>query len=131
MNASPTQTDRIFQALSSRSRRMILDLVKSNPGNHDESLLNPDIQSIIKQSMASRIYKHLVSDTQKELLFSLTQDKPWFEYIEEINDADLICRLAGARLPSMEKTTLGAITSKSRQEIAGYNDMFRLISLIQ
>ena len=98
-------------------------LVKSNPGNQDESLLNPDIQSIIKQSTTSRVYKHLVSDTQKELLFSLTQDKPWFEYIEEINDADLICRLAGARLPSMEKTTLGAITSKSRQEIAGYNDM--------
>jgi len=99
-------------------------LVKSNPGNQDESLLNPDIQSIIKQSTSSRVYKHLVSDTQKELLLSLTQDKPWFEYIEEINDADLICRLAGARLPSMEKTTLGAITSKSRQEIADYNDMF-------
>lgn len=99
-------------------------LVKSNPGNQDENLLNPDIQSIIKQSTTSRIYQHLVSDTQKKLLFSLTQDKPWFEYIEEINDADLICRLAGAGLSSMEKTTLGAITSKSRQEIAGYNEMF-------
>nr|WP_319494854.1 hypothetical protein [uncultured Desulfobacter sp.] len=98
--------------------------VKSNLGNQDNSLLNPDMQSIIKQSTAGRDYKRLVSNTLKGLIFSLAQDKPWFEYIEDINDADLVCRLAGARLPSMEKTTLGTITNKSRQEIAGYNDMF-------
>jgi hypothetical protein len=99
-------------------------LVKSNLGNQDNSLINPDMQSIIKQSTAGRDYKRLVSNTLKGLIFSLAQDKPWFEYIEDINDADLVCRLAGARLPSMEKTTLGTITNKSRQEIAGYNDMF-------
>lgn len=99
-------------------------LAKSNLGNQDDSLLNPDIQSIIKQSTKGMDYKNLVSNTLKGLIFSLAQDKPWFEYIEDINDADLICRLAGARLPSMEKTTLGAITSKARQEIAGYNEMF-------
>lgn len=99
-------------------------LAKSNLGNQDDSLLNPDMQFIIKQSTAGRDYKRLVSNTLKGLIFSLAQDKPWFEYIEDINDADLICRLAGARLPSMEKTTLGSITSKSRQEITGYNDMF-------
>lgn len=99
-------------------------LVKSNLGNQDNSLLNPDMPSIIKQSTAGRDYKGLVSNTLKGLIFSLAQDKPWFEYIEDINDADLVCRLAGARLPSMEKTTLGTITENSRQEIAGYNDMF-------
>jgi hypothetical protein len=99
-------------------------LVKSNLGNQDNSLRNPDMPSIIKQSTAGRDYKRLVSNTLKGLIFSLAQDKPWFEYIEDINDADLVCRLAGARLPSMEKTTLGTITNKSRQEIAGYNDMF-------
>ena len=99
-------------------------LAETNPGNRDDSLLNPDMQSIIKQSTAGSDYKRLVSNTLKGLIFSLSQDKPWFEYIEDINDADLICRLAGARLPSMEKTTLDAITGKSRQEIAGYNDMF-------
>ncbi len=99
-------------------------LAKTNIGNQDDSLLNPDMQSIIKQSTAGRDYKRLVSNTLKGLIFSLAQDKPWFEYIQDINDADLICRLAGARLPSMEKTTLGSITSKSRQEIAGYNDIF-------
>ncbi len=98
-------------------------LVKSNPGNQDDSLLNPDMQSIVKQSTVGRDYKHLVSNTLKGLIFSLAQDKPWFEYIEDINDADLICRLAGAKPPRMEKTTLDAITGKSRQEIAGYNDM--------
>ncbi len=100
------------------------DLAKTNLENRDESLLNPDMQSIMKQSTAGRDYKRLVSNTLKGLIFSLSQDKPWFEYIEDINDADLICRLVGARLPSMEKTTLGAITDKSRQEIAGYNEMF-------
>ncbi len=99
-------------------------LVKSNLGNQDDSLLNPDMQSIIKQSTAGKDYKPLVSNTLKGLIFSLAQDKAWFEYIEDINEADLVCRLAGARLPSMEKTTLGAITDKSRQEIAGYNEMF-------
>ena len=92
-------------------------LVKSNLGNQNDSLVNPDMQSIIKQSTAGRDYKRLVSNTLKGLIFSLAQDKPWFEYIEDINDADLVCRLAGARLPSMEKTTLGTITNKSRQEI--------------
>jgi hypothetical protein len=99
-------------------------LVKSNLGNQDNSLVNPDMQSIIKQSTSGRDYKRLVSNTLKGLIFSLAQDKPWFEYIDDINDADLVCRLAGARLPSMEKTILGTITNKSRQEIAGYNDMF-------
>ncbi|WP_320044005.1 hypothetical protein [uncultured Desulfobacter sp.] len=100
------------------------DLAKSNLGNQDDSLINPDMQSIIKQSTAGRDYKRLVSNTLKGLIFSLAQDKPWFEYIEDINDADLVCRLAGARLPSMEKTTLDTITNKSRLEITGYNDMF-------
>lgn len=99
-------------------------LAQSNLENQDDSLLNPDMQSIIKQSTAGRDYKRLVANTLKGLIFSLAQDKPWFEYIEDINDADLICRLAGARLPSMEKTTLGSITSKSRHEITSYNEMF-------
>ena len=100
------------------------NLVKTNFGNWDDSLLNPDMQSMIKQSTSGRDYKRLVSNTLKGLIFSLAQDKPWFEYIEDINDADLVCRLAGARLPSMEKKTLGTITNKSRQEIAAYNEMF-------
>ena len=98
--------------------------VKTNLGNQDDSLLNPDMPTLIKQSTAGRDYKRLVSNTLKGLIFSLAQDKPWFEYIEDINDADLICRLAGARLPSMEKTTLGSITSKAQQEIFGYNEVF-------
>jgi len=98
-------------------------LAKTNIGRQDDSLLNPDMQSIIKQSTAGRDYKHLVSNTLKGLIFSLAQDKPWFEYIQDINDADLICRLAGARLPRMEKTTLGSIISKSRQEIDGHNEI--------
>lgn len=99
-------------------------LAKNNLGNQDNSLVNPDMQSIIKKSTTGRNYKHLVSNTLKGLIFSLAHDKAWFEYIEDISDADLICRLAGARLPSMEKTTLGAITGKARQEIADYNDIF-------
>ena len=113
----------IIELLTTNVIITYFDLVQSNQENQEDSLLNPDMQSIIKQSTASRNYKHLVSNTLEGLNFSLTQDKPWVEYIEDINDADLICRLAGSRLPSMEKTTLGAITSKSRQEIAGYNDM--------
>ena len=100
------------------------DLAKNNLGNQDDSLINPDMQFIIKQSTAGRDYKRLVSNTLKGLIVSLAQDKPWFEYIEDINDADLVCRLAGTRLPSMEKTTLGAIVLKARQEIAGYNGIF-------
>lgn len=114
----------IIELLTTNVIITYFDLVQSNQENQEDSLLNPDMQSIIKQSTASRNYKHLVSNTLEGLNFSLTQDKPWVEYIEDINDADLICRLAGSRLPSMEKTTLGAITSKSRQEIADYNDLF-------
>lgn len=99
-------------------------LAKSNLGNQDDSLLNPDMQSIIKQSTVGRDYKRLVSNTLKGLIFSLAQDKAWFDYIQDINEADLVCRLAGARLPSMEKTTLAAMTDKSRQEVSAYNDMF-------
>lgn len=98
-------------------------LVKKNLGNQDDSLLNPDMLSIVKKSTLGRDYKSLVANTLRGLIFSLSQDKPWFEYIEDIHDADLICRLVGAGLATMDKTTLGSITDKSRQEIAGYNEM--------
>ncbi len=98
--------------------------VKANLGNNDDSVVNPDMQSIVKKSTAGRDYKRLVSNTLKRLIFSMARDKPWFDYIKDINDADLICRLAGAKLPSMEKTTLGSITGKAQKEISGYNDLF-------
>ncbi len=113
----------IIELLTANVIMTYFNWVKSNLGNQDNSLINPDMPSIIKQSTAGRDYKHLVSNTLKRLIFSLSQERAWFEYIDEISDADLICRLAGDRLPRIEKTTLGAITSKSRQEIAGYNDV--------
>ena len=100
------------------------NMVNNIPGNQDNRLTNPDLKAVIQNSTAGRDYKRLVSNTLKGLIFSLAQDKPWVEYVEDINDADLICRLAGARLPSMEKGTLSSILNKAQQEITGLTDLF-------
>ncbi len=100
------------------------NMVNSHPESQDNSLMTSDLKAVIKNSTAGRDYKSLVANTLRGLIFSLAQDKPWIEYLEDIKDADLICRLAGARLPSMEKATLASIINKAHQEINGYTDIF-------
>ncbi len=103
--------------------------LKTHKGTIDTTLLEPDLNGVITKSNAGRDYKTLVSNTLTTLISSLAQDKPWPEYIDDINDADLICRLAGAKLPSMEKKALAGIIAKSRKEIKSYNDVFTKILL--
>lgn len=93
----------------------------------DTGLLTPDLASIIQKSNAGRDYRDLVGNTLTKLISSLGQDKPWREYLDDINDADLVCRLTGAKLPSMKKEILAGIILKSRKEIQAYNAMFRKV----
>ena len=101
--------------------------VKTHKGTVDTTLLEPSLSGIIARSNAGRDYKGLVSNTLTTLISSLAEDKPWREYLDDINDADLICRLTGAKLPSMEKKALAGIIAKSRKEIKSYNDVFTKI----
>jgi len=103
--------------------------LKTYKGTVDTSLLEPDLKSLISKSNAGRDYKGLVSNTLTGLIKSLGEDKPWRDYLNDINDADLICRLAGARLPSMKKETMTGIIEKSRSEILGFNELFTKILL--
>ncbi len=98
--------------------------LKTYQGNVDRTLLAPDLKDLVTKSIAGRDYKGLVSNTLTSLTKSLEEDKPWGEYLEDINDTDLICRLAGSKLPTMKKETLSAIIAKSRREILGYNEIF-------
>jgi hypothetical protein len=98
--------------------------LKDYKGEVDKNLLAPGLKDLIAKSNQGRDYKVLVENTLAALTDSLAEDKPWQEYIEEINDVDLICRLAGASLPSLEKETLAKIVGHSRREILGYNDIF-------
>lgn len=101
--------------------------LKTHKGTVDPSLLTPDLKNVIAKSNAGRDYKALVSTTLTALIGTLAEDKPWRQYLEDINDADLVCRLAGSRLPSMEKSALAGIIAKSRQEIKSYTDVFSKI----
>ncbi len=101
--------------------------LKNHEGTVDTTLLEPDLNGVIIRSNAGRDYKNLVRNTLTTLISSLAKDKPWPEYLDDINDADLICRLTGAKLPSMEKKALAGIIAKSRKEIKNYNDVFTKI----
>lgn len=98
--------------------------LKTPEGKVDLKLLETDLSSVIEKSNAGRDYKSLVGKVLKGLVSSLAEDKPWRDYLDDINEADLICRLTGASLPSMEKKTLAGIIAKSRDEIQSYNDVF-------
>ncbi|HCY88528.1 MAG TPA: hypothetical protein DHV36_25560 [Desulfobacteraceae bacterium] len=101
--------------------------LKTHKGTVDTSLLKPDLKEVIARSSAGRDYKTLVSKTLTALIGSLADDKPWRDYLDDINNADLVCRLAGAKLPSMEKSALAGIIAKSRHEIKSLNDVFSKI----
>ncbi|MCG8617906.1 MAG: hypothetical protein MI802_16955 [Desulfobacterales bacterium] len=101
--------------------------LKTHKGTVDTAILKPGLQEIITKSSAGRDYKSLVSKTLTTLIGSLAEDKPWREYLDDINNADLVCRLAGAKLPSMEKAALAGIIAKSRHEIKSLNDVFSKI----
>ena len=97
--------------------------LKTYKGAVDKTLLAPNLKALIEKSNAGRDYKSLVSNTLTGLTRSIAEDKPWRDYLEDLNDADLICRLAGARLPSMEKEVMARIIGKSRREVLGLNDL--------
>lgn len=101
--------------------------LKDYKGRVDTELLTPDLKIIIQKSNAGRDYRTLVGNTLKKLVASLAEDKPWREYLEDINDADLVCRLTGAKLPSMDKKVLTGIILKSRKEIQQYTLLFNKV----
>ncbi len=103
--------------------------LKTYKGTVDTSLLSPDLKALIAKSNAGRDYKDMIDNTLTGLNNSLGQDKPWRDYLEDLNDVDLICRLAGAKLPAMKNETIAGIIGKSRREILGYNDIFTKILL--
>ena len=98
--------------------------LKDHKGRVDTSLLSKDLSKLITKSNAGRDYKKLVNSTLDGLIKRLNQDKPWRHYLDEINNADLICRLTGYRLPPMPKDVIARTLKKCHGEIAACNDLF-------
>jgi hypothetical protein len=93
----------------------------------DTRLLSDGLGTIIQKSSAGRDYRTLAGYTLNNLVSTLAEDKPWQEYLQDINEADLICQLVGAKLPKLDKKVLTGMILKSRNEIQDYILVFRKI----
>lgn len=93
------------------------NLVKLPNGQINRELLDHDLKNIIKLSNEGRDYKTLIGRVLENLVETLKLAKPWRQSLEDIEDAALVCRLVGARLPQIDKTVLSRIVSESRAEI--------------
>ncbi len=91
--------------------------IKLEPGKVDKKLLTHNLELIISKSNSGRDYKTLVGNTLRDLIQSLETDKSWRDCFQHINEASLICRLVGSRLPQIDKSALGDIISKSSEEL--------------
>ncbi len=92
-------------------------LVKLPGGLVNQGLLDPDLKAIIKRNNEGRDYRTLIGKVLENLIETLKIAKPWRQSLEDIENAALVCRLVGARLPQIEKTVLARIVSESRAEI--------------
>ena len=98
--------------------------LKGGGGDVDGHVVSEALSVTIQKSNAGRDYRSLVETTLKKLIAILGQDKAWREYLEDINDADLVCRLTGAKLPRMGKEVVTGLITKSRQEIQALNQVY-------
>ncbi|WDP91542.1 MAG: hypothetical protein HUN04_18285 [Desulfobacter sp.] len=101
--------------------------LKTYKGTVDKSLLSPDLKALIAKAGDGRDYAGLVDNTLAVLAQRLDRDRPWREYLEDLNDTDLVCRLAGALLPDMEEGAMAGILDKSHKEIQEIDSMFSKI----
>lgn len=93
------------------------NLVKLPNGLVNQDLLDPGLKAIIKLNNEGRDYRTLIGKVLDNLIETLKLTKPWRQSLEDIENAALVCRLVGARLPQIEKTVLARIVSESRAEI--------------
>ena len=91
--------------------------VKLPNGLVNTDLLDLEMKIIIKQSNEGRDYRTLIGKVLENLVKTLELAKPWRQSLEDIENAALVCRLVGSRLPQIEKTVLARIVSESRMEI--------------
>ncbi len=101
--------------------------IKNDANELDTHLLEPGLKQLILESGSGRDYKTLAGETLKNLTQALAEDKPWRSHLEDINDADLVCRLVGARLPKMDNKVLSGIIQKAREELNQKNGLLEKI----
>lgn len=85
------------------------------------------LEAVIKQNEISYNYKTLVEDTLKKLTVSLEEKKEWKAYIDDFNNASLVCKLIGTNLPEVNQEVISNIIVKARNELISDNDMFSKI----
>jgi len=101
--------------------------LKTHKGKVNTSLLSPDLNALISKSKAGTDYTDLINNSMDRVIQSIEEEKPWQESLENLNDADLICRLAGTRLPAIKKENMARLIGQSRREILGDNEVFTKI----
>lgn len=94
--------------------------LKTPAGGVNSSLLTKDLSHIIALSGEGRDYRTLVSNMLEKLIRTLTQEKSWRECFDYINDASLVCRLVGAKLPKIDPNVLDEIVLDARKDISGH-----------
>ncbi len=95
--------------------------IKLASGDTNRELLDKDLKKIIKISTSGRAYQTLVENTFNNLVKTLKQQNKWQECIKFMNEADLVCRLVGVRLPQIDKTVLSKFIVQFRTEITKEN----------
>ena len=101
--------------------------IKLDSGKVDYDLLDRDLKKIIKISGSGRDYRTLVENTLKSLIETFKEDQSWRKCLEHMNDADLVCKLVGAKLPKIDPKVISKHIQDARKELLNENQMLTKI----
>ncbi|MCF6248441.1 MAG: hypothetical protein L3J69_13935 [Desulfobacula sp.] len=101
--------------------------IKLPNGKVDIQLLENRLTKIVKISSSGRDYRTLVENTLKNLVETLKQDQSWRKCLQDMNDAALVCKLIGSRLPKIDQSVISGFILESRSEIQKYTALLRKI----
>ena len=101
--------------------------IRLETGQIDTELLDPELEKIIEISGSGRDYRTLVENTLKNLVTTLQENESWRKCLVDINDAALVCKLVGVKLPQVDKAVLSKFVIQSRAEIDKDNELLSKI----
>jgi len=117
----------IIQHLSKNLIITYFNNIKLATGAINRDLLDNDLKKIIEISNSGRAYQTLVENILKNLTKTLEQQDKYQECTKDLNETELVCRLVGACLPQIDKTTLSRFIVQFRTEITTENALLSKI----
>lgn len=97
------------------------DQIRSYDGTINTSLVDKNLERLIKISNSGRDYRTLVENTLKSLENNLNKDQKWFDGLEHIKNAELVCMLVGEKLPQIDPSVLSNLFRQAGKEMEQLN----------